>query len=125
MTRFLCLFGCVLLGLSAQTFRGNIAGVVRDSSGAAIAGAAVKLDSSATGLSRATLSADSGDFSFAELPVGKYTLLVSHPGFETRKIDDLEVAVSKITNLSVSLGVAQQQSVVEVSAQSVTLETSS
>lgn len=43
--------GCILAtALSAQTFRGNIAGMVQDSSGAAIPNAAIKLESPGTGV---------------------------------------------------------------------------
>jgi len=117
---------CTLaLGLSAQTFRGNIAGIVQDATGAAIPNASVKLESPATGFTRAVLATATGDFNFAELPTGKYTINVTHPGFESKKMESVEVAVSKTTNLTLTLGVASQTSLVEVSATAVTLETSS
>ncbi len=117
---------CVLAtALFAQTFRGNIGGMVQDASGAAIPNAAIKLDSPATGLTRAVLSGPSGDFTIAELPTGKYTITVTQPGFETKKVENIEVVVSRTTNLTLTLGVASQSSLVEVSAQAVTLETSS
>lgn len=109
--------------LFAQTFRGNLAGVVTDASGAALPAAAIKLESPRTGLSRVGVASASGEFLFAELPVGLYRLTISSPGFEAKTIDNAEVAVSKTTNLTVQLGVAQQQAVVEVAAQAVTLET--
>ena len=111
--------------LSAQTFRGSITGVVTDSSGAAIAGAAVSLNSPSTGLSRAAVTNSQGQYLFPDLAVGQYTITVSQAGFESRKIDNVEVAVSKTTNLDLQLGVAQQQQVVEVSASAATLETTS
>ncbi|MDX2154351.1 MAG: TonB-dependent receptor [Bryobacteraceae bacterium] len=113
------------LALHAQTFRGAISGVVTDSSGAAIAGAAVKAELAAQGLSRTTTSSSSGDFAFPDLPLGLYTVTVSMDGFQGQKMDKVEVAVSKTTNLTFSLPVAQQVSVVEVSATAVALETSS
>jgi Carboxypeptidase regulatory-like domain len=58
----------------AHTFRGNLAGVVTDASDAAIANAAVNLDSPANGLKRATSSTTNGAFLIAELPVGAYML---------------------------------------------------
>jgi hypothetical protein len=111
--------------LTAQTFRGSISGTVMDSSGAAIAGASVKAQNSATGLARETVSTGTGDFALADLPLGIYTLSVTARGFQTASIRDVEVAVSKVTNVPVSLGVAQQAAVVEVTATAVTLETSS
>jgi hypothetical protein len=113
------------LALSAQTFRGNIAGVVQDPSGAAVPNAAVKLESPTTGLTRAVLANATGDFTIAELPTGKYTISVTHPGFESKKVDNVEVVVSRTTNLTLTLGVASQTSLVEVNAQAVSLETTS
>jgi len=117
----------VLLSISgfAQTFRGNLAGTVTDSSDAAIAKVAVTLSSPATGLRRTMTSSENGSFVFAELPVGIYTLTVASPGFETKTVNDIGVEVSKTTNLTVRLAVAQQQQTVEVSASPVTLETTS
>src|SRR5512133_1942941 len=111
--------------LSAQTFRGNITGVVTDSSGAAIAGASVSLGSPSTGLSRAVITNSQGQYLFPDLAVGQYTVTVSQPGFEARKIEHVEVAVSRTTNIDLQLGVAQQQQLVEVSASAATLETTS
>ena len=111
--------------LPAQTFRGNISGVVTDTTGASIAGAAVRLDGAATGLTRAVATNSQGEYLFADLPVGQYAVTVSQPGFEARKFDRVEVAVSRTTNLDVRLGVAQQQQVVEVQASAATIETTS
>src|SRR6516164_2287026 len=109
--------------LIGQTFRGSIAGIVTDASGAAVVGAVVKLNNPSTGLSHAVASNAQGQYSFPELPVGGYTLTVSHTGFEAKKFDRVEVAVSRITNLDVQLGIAQQQQVIEVSAAAATLDT--
>jgi hypothetical protein len=109
----------------AQTFRGDLAGTVTDSSGAALVNAAVKLESPSTGFSRTINTTSSGDFLFAELPTGIYQLTVTQPGFEVKRVAHIEVAVAKTTNVPIQLGVAQQQSVVEVSAAAVALETTS
>jgi hypothetical protein len=121
-TTVLLLFAAAL---PAQTFRGSISGVVTDASGAVVAGAAVKLDNPATGISRAAASNSQGEYLFADLPVGLYTITVSQTGFDTRKFDRVEVAVSRTTNLDVKLGIAQQTQVVEVQANAATIETTS
>src|SRR5262249_51618722 len=91
----------IVVTLPAQTFRGTISGVVTDSSAAAIAGAAVKLDNPSTGISRSAVSNSQGEYLFPDLPVGLYTITVTQPGFETRKFDHVEVAVSRTTNLDI------------------------
>ncbi len=118
------LLACVI-SAPAQTFRGSISGSVSDTSGAALAGASVKLESPSTGLTRSVTSSATGEYLFPDLPVGIYSITAANPGFAAKKVDKVEVAVSKVTNLNIQLGVAQQQQVVEVSASAVTLETTS
>jgi len=108
-----------------QTFRGALSGAVRDSSGAALPGASIQLENPSTGALRSTTSTGSGDFFFADLPLGMYTLTVAHPGFEAKKVANIEIEVSKTTNINVELGVARQSETVEVSAAAVNLETTS
>ena len=123
--RRVSLFVLFASSLFAQSFRGGLTGLATDSTGAAIQGAVVRLESPATGDTRSNVSSANGEFLFVDLPVGNWNLTVSSPGFEAKKIANIEIAVSKTTNISVQLGVAQQASVVEVSASAVTVETTS
>ncbi|SPF38513.1 conserved exported hypothetical protein [Candidatus Sulfopaludibacter sp. SbA4] len=109
----------------AQTFRGSLTGTVTDTSGAALPEAAVRLENPATGFTRSTVATSAGEYNFPDLAVGIYSITVTHAGFETTKVDKIEIAVSKTTNINVQLGVAQQQQVVEISAAAVNLETTS
>ena len=102
----------------AQTFVGNLAGIATDASSALLPSAVVKLESESTGLTRAEFSSAKGEYLFVDVPGGVYTLTVSAAGFETKKIDTIEIAISKTTNLNVQVDVAQTQSTVEVSASS-------
>ena len=71
------LFVILAAALHAQTFRGALSGTVTDSSGAALPESAVKLENPSTGFARGTTSTGNGDFFFADLPLGMYTLTVS------------------------------------------------
>ena len=122
-TRYLALAAWLAANCFAQTFRGDLAGTVTDTTGAALVDAIVRLDNPATGFSRSIRTAGNGDFLFAELPTGSYQITVTHPGFQVTKISNLQVSVAKTTNVPVQLSVAQQQSVIEVSASAVSLET--
>ena len=64
-----------------QTFRGGISGTVEDSTGAVVAGAKISLLSQDTGLTRETVSTGDGAYAFQDLPVGKFTVTVTAPGF--------------------------------------------
>lgn len=50
------------VSLIAQTFRGGIAGTVNDATGAAVAGAAVRLVSPDTNLTREGVTSSTGEF---------------------------------------------------------------
>ncbi|HKE29105.1 MAG TPA: TonB-dependent receptor [Bryobacteraceae bacterium] len=107
----------------AQTFRGGINGVITDDSGAVVDSANVKATSQGTGLVYSALSSSAGEFSFADLPLGDYTVTVAQPGFETIAVKDVHVSAGAIYNLPVKLHVARAVSTVEVSAAAVTVET--
>lgn len=79
---------------SAQTFRGTILGTVTDSSGAAIAGAAVSVKNVDTGLNRTVSTSDDGSYAVPELPIGPYTVTVEKAGFKQGVVSGLRVEVS-------------------------------
>src|SRR3989441_2733895 len=110
---------------SAQTFRGGISGSVTDPSGAAVPGATVQLVNEGTALTRSQETTNTGDFTFSDLPVGFYTITVSKQGFQTQKLEKVEVAVGKVTSLPIALGVAAQAETIQVQAAAATLETTS
>src|ERR1700693_3218334 len=60
---------------------GGIAGVVTDSSGAAVGGANLTLKSNATGETYTTTSSPNGDYTFALLKPDDYTLSLTKDGF--------------------------------------------
>ncbi|MBV9940245.1 MAG: TonB-dependent receptor [Acidobacteriaceae bacterium] len=107
----------------AQSFRGGVAGVVTDPSGASITGATVRLLSADTGLSRTATTGDSGDFTFQDLPLGRYSVTVNQPGFQNLEIKDVNVEAGRIFNLQAKLSVASQATTVEVEASAIAIET--
>ncbi len=109
----------------AQTFRGGISGSVTDPSGAAVPGAAVQIVNEGTGLTRSQETTNTGDFTFSDLPVGLYNITVSKQGFQTQKLEKVEVAVGKVIDLPIALGVAAQTETIQVQAAAATLETTS
>ena len=111
--------------LVAQTFRGGISGTVNDATGAAVAGAAVKLVSPDTGLTREGTTTSTGEFVFQDLPLGKYDITVTQSGFDTVHVSGVVVDAGKIATLGLKLEVAKQATTVEVEASVVAIETSS
>ncbi len=130
MSRKLASLGFYLVALCAaplfsQTFRGGISGTVTDSSGAAVAGATVKLTSPDTGLSRDGVSSSAGDFVFQDLPLGKYDITVTQAGFDSVRVSGVVVDAGKVSTIGVQLQVAKQATTVEVQAMTVAIETAS
>src|SRR5215472_10177679 len=79
--------------LFAQTSRGTISGTVYDQSGAIVTDATVKIDQAETGFTRSTVTTSAGLFSFTDLPSGRYTVTVTHTGFATQRIQQVNVEV--------------------------------
>ncbi len=107
---------------SAQTFRGGITGIVTDQTGAIVPEAAIKASNDATGLVYNTTASTAGEFNFADLPLGLYTVVVSRPGFSVLTINGVRVSAGSMYNLPAKLDVAQVASTVEVSAAALAVE---
>src|ERR1035438_7905928 len=70
------------LALFGQAVSGTIYGLVHDASGAAIAAAKVTVVNVNTNYSRTHPTPSAGEYLFASLPLGQYTLTVEQAGFD-------------------------------------------
>jgi hypothetical protein len=120
------LLGLCLTGkpAAAQT-TSTIEGVVTDRQGLAVPGAEVGVAGNSFALSKKTITNGAGAYEVAALPVGTYTLTISHAGFSTQVINNLEITLNRTINFNVTLEVGTVQQKVEVSGQIPLLETSS
>jgi hypothetical protein len=107
----------------AQTFKGTISGTITDSTGAAVADAAIELTNPATGITFKITSNKSGDYSIPELTPGLYDLTVTANGFATRRLEKIDVQVTKVVTEDVSLSVGSESTVVDVTAASASVAT--
>ncbi len=121
----------VLLGLcltgrptAAQT-TSTIEGVVTDRQGLAIPGAEVSIAGNSLAVSKKTTTNAAGAYEVAALPAGAYTLTISHSGFSTQAINNLEITLNRTIKIDVTLEVGTVQQKVEVSGQIPLLETTS
>jgi hypothetical protein len=114
-----------LLGVSsyAQTFRGAINGTVTDPSGAVVSGATVKAMNVATGVALDTTTTSDGQFSFQDLPLGSYKISVTAAGFNPSTVDNVPVTAGSVYTLPVKMKVGSSTTSVEVSAEALTLDT--
>lgn len=110
----------VLVGVSAgclysQTITsGDIAGTVKDPSGAVVPGATVQLKSSDTGEARTQTTGQSGEYRFTTLKAGTYEISALSPGL-TSDTNRVDVAVGQITTLELTVKPQGSREVIEVS----------
>jgi len=84
---------------------GTITGTVRDSSGAVIQGAEVKITGAAGGIRRSTISNSDGDYLEAALPGGTYNLIITAKGFKTFKGNGVILRVGAKARVDATLSV--------------------
>src|SRR5215467_14247096 len=119
----LALLLAVTVVVSAQTFRGAINGTVTDPSGAVVPNAKVKATETKTGIDHNTVTTGDGQFAFQDIPVGTYQVVVTASGFAVYNADKVDVITGTIYTLPVKLSVAKGTTTVEVSAASLTVDT--
>src|SRR3984893_12029009 len=103
---------------TAQAFRGTILGTVTDATGAVVSGAKVTVRNTDTGLTREVTTADDGNFSAPELPVGNYSVTVEKTGFKSGLVSDIHLEASSQRRADVSLQPGAITEQIEVSAES-------
>ena len=116
-TWFLLLVLFQVLRLHAAT-GGSISGIVVDPSGAVVAGATLKLVNLAQQTMYQVLSGRQGLYSFPNLPVGRYDLTISAPGFAAQRKTNLTVDTDSAIRVDVVVVVGAQSDSVVVSSNS-------
>ena len=106
-----------------QTFRGGINGTVTDQSGAVVPGATVEATESSTGVSHKTITSSAGAYIFQDMPLGAYTVKVSASTFKDAIVSKVPVTAGVIYTLPVKLSIESAGETVEVSASSLSLDT--
>ena len=117
-------FWFAMLASAQSPTTGQIAGVVKDATGAVVAGAKITLTSSA-GVERSTTSDGSGHYAFSLLPPGTYRVEGEKAGFSAATAEGVVVQITQTTSLDLPLTVASQKAVVEVAAEAPLLDTES
>jgi len=111
-----CLLLAVPLLVVAQSDIGSVTGTVTDNSGAVVAKANVELKDNSTNRTITTTTNNAGQYTFARVQPGTYSLTVKAPNFSTGLIGNLQVSVGKTATANVTLQVGAVAQVVEVQA---------
>jgi carboxypeptidase family protein/TonB-dependent receptor-like protein len=125
------LYLAVLAGLSgigaagawAQNAAGRILGNVTDPSGAAIAGAKVRVTNLARQSSQETVTDNDGFYQVLGLPIGTYRVTVEKDGFHQQIFENQTVQINQSLRVDARLSIGQKSEVVEVREQTATVET--
>jgi hypothetical protein len=121
------LLTCILIPalLFAQFETAEVLGSVHDGSGAVIPQANVTLINQDTGIQAKTTSDESGNYSFVNVKVGRYSIVVEHAGFTKFTTSNVVVNVNARQRVNVTLQVGAMTESVEVSGIAAALDTDS
>src|SRR5215831_4511843 len=103
----------------------TILGMARDSSGAALPNVKVTALNVETNLTRTTSTDPTGQYRFQSLPIGTYRVEAELSGFQQFVAADIVLTVDQQRRVDIAMQVGNLQQKVEVSANSVQVETTS
>jgi len=112
-SRVLCTLLCPALLLHSQVERASLSGIVTDSSGSALGGAAVKATGIATAVVTSTVTNGKGNYYLTLVP-GDYRVEISGPGFATATVEKFTLSVAQTATFNASLAIATGQDQVTV-----------
>lgn len=122
-------FGCLgilvfLAGVArAQVTTGTLLGRVVDQSGLGVPGAEVRAVNELTSTSKRAITDEAGTFTLTFLPVGRYTITVSMPGFKTLTQRGLEISSGQKLDVTYTLEVGELAETITVSSEAPLLNT--
>ena len=120
---------CATLFLAASLFgqfeNAEVLGTIHDPSGSAIAKATVKLLNQGTGIEATTTTDGNGNYDFANVKVGTYTVSVEAIGFSRLSTPNVDITVEARQRVDLTLQVGAVSQAVEVTGVASALETDS
>ena len=108
----------------AQTPIGTLEGQITDPAAALVSNAEVSVHNAQTGLTRTVHSSRQGAYHFSDLPIGSYLLEVKAQGFAPYSASSIRIDIGQVVSWPVQLQIASEHSVVNVSGEAVTVDTS-
>jgi hypothetical protein len=117
---FLTLLVCVASDLAPRAFAqqtlGGITGTVTDNSGSVLPDTTITIVGDQTKYTRTLKTNESGAYDFVNLPIGTYTITITHEGFQTEKIPSILVQADRTATVNATLKVGQVGTTIEVDA---------
>jgi carboxypeptidase family protein len=107
----------------AQSERGNITGVVEDSTKAGVPGVSVKVINTATNATINLVTSEGGNYNAANLPPGTYRVEASIEGFQSSTVDGIRVTAGATARIDVKLNLGAMSESVSVVADNKQMQT--
>src|SRR5262245_29200398 len=107
-----------------QSYQGGLRGAVLDASGSVVAGAELILTNEETNTTRSAGANGEGEYAFANVLPGLYTLTVSKSGYKKYEHKSIRIGTQEFITLDVKLEVGQTTESVTISGEAAVLETS-
>jgi hypothetical protein len=109
--------------LHAQYENGTLVGTIRDTTGAPVARATVKITNTATGISSVTAANEAGEYEIPPLRTGIYTVAASAPGFADAVAQNITISIGARERIDLTLKIGATETTVEVTDVALQLET--
>src|SRR2546426_474704 len=101
----------------------QISGTAKDQSGAVLPGVEIHVTQTDTGITRESVTNETGSYVLPNLPIGPYRLEASLPGFRTYAQTGIVLEVNSSPVINVVLEVGQVTETIEVQANATLVET--
>ena len=117
-----CMF-CASTAVFAQAVNGSLVGTVTDATGASIPNTKVTITESKTGVSRSSATNETGNYTFADLPPGVYTVNAEQTGFKRVTRANVEVLVNTSVRVDMTLQPGDITETIAVTSEAPALQT--
>ncbi|MGI8746511.1 MAG: carboxypeptidase regulatory-like domain-containing protein [Bryobacteraceae bacterium] len=125
--RLMCALLCLVLAFSpaaySQAVSATLVGTVTDASGAAMANTKITATEVNTGINRTAPTNESGNYTFADLPPGTYTVTAEQAGFKRASRAGIDVIVNTSVRIDLVLQPGEVTETVNVTAEAPALQT--
>jgi len=103
---------CFATSVFAQRTSGDIEGKVTDPNGAVVPNVSITVTGVSVGFSRTVQSNSDGEFRIQQIPSGTYQITTAATsGFAASTVDNISVAIEKVTVVNVKLGITSSTTV--------------
>src|SRR5262245_19782139 len=112
------------VAVQGQSYQGGLRGAVRDASGAVVPGVDLTLTNEETNTTRSAVTNGEGEYAFANVLPGLYTLMVTKSGYKKYEHKAIRIGTQEFITLDVKLEVGQTTESITISGEATVLESS-